>query len=879
VTQTKSSGQSQNKKSNTEKTPPGRNPNISDRVDRYTVKPEFWDSILDSIPPWGDEVAAIMLIVFGVVSFLSLLNVSSDATISTAWSNALKSLFGYGSVVISGAILGLGIVILLPKLGLVIKFPTRRILALEVAFLALLALLHLASGDSELKAIARAGNGGGYVGWALSMVIASLFGSTFAIVVYGTLLIVSIAVAIGIQRTFVSNALQKTNQRLQNFGQKMMEVPERRRKRPERPVSAFDTVLKSVENPSVPSQPANTAPVKRSGSIVRIRVNPENRPPSQRPGASTPPVTTSPQQPSTGMPPPQSPAVPTPVMGMESDLFDRHLTSHKEVLVDFNAIGTLKTKKKGSQQMVERPDGRIKRFFTVDSMKEPKRVGKRDANLPPLDLMRDVELHAPDEQEINNNVVLIENTLLEFDIDVDVVDVKVGPTVTQFAVQPFKESTSDEGESVVQRTRISRIASLAGDLALSLSAKRLRLETPVPGHSYVGIEVPNKNPSIVALRSVYESRYYFDALQKKKSPLLIPLGRDVSGFPVAIDLAQMPHLLIAGTTGSGKSVCIAAMATALVLDNNPNDVKLVMLDPKMVELSRFNGLPHLMGPVETDQERIIGVLRWCTREMDRRYKILEESVSRNITEFNSRLGRRQQSEYMPHIVIMIDEIGDLMMSRPDETEETVTRLAQKARAAGMHLVVATQRPSVDVITGLIKANFPARISFAVASGIDSRVILDSVGAETLLGRGDMLYQAPEAAGPKRLQGCYVSDDEVRAVVRYWKSWHEKQIKEGRMEPVRVSPWERGLTRREFLSETDPMLEDAIELVIAEGEASASLIQRRLGLGYPRAARIMDLMHELGIVGESEAGGRSRKVLIKPGQDPFKDVIDKRTKGK
>jgi S-DNA-T family DNA segregation ATPase FtsK/SpoIIIE len=340
----------------------------------------------------------------------------------------------------------------------------------------------------------------------------------------------------------------------------------------------------------------------------------------------------------------------------------------------------------------------------------------------------------------------------------------------------------------------------------------------------------------------------------------------------------MPHLLIAGTTGSGKSVCIAAMATALALDNHPDQVKLVMLDPKMVELSRFNGLPHLLGPVETDQERIIGVLRWCTREMDRRFKVLEESAVRNITEYNSRLGRRQQGEYLPHLVIMVDEIGDLMLTHPEETEPTVIRLAQKARAAGMHLVIATQRPSVDIITGLIKANFPARISFAVASGIDSRVILDSVGAESLLGKGDMLYQAPEAAAPKRLQGCYVSDDEVRTTVGWWKEWHEKQIAEGRMEASRISPWERGLTRREFLSETDPMLEDAIDLVIKEGEASASLIQRRLGLGYPRAARIMDLLHELGVVGEQEAGGRSRKVLIKPGQDPFKDVIEKRTGG-
>jgi S-DNA-T family DNA segregation ATPase FtsK/SpoIIIE len=394
----------------------------------------------------------------------------------------------------------------------------------------------------------------------------------------------------------------------------------------------------------------------------------------------------------------------------------------------------------------------------------------------------------------------------------------------------------------------------------------------VPGQNYIGIEVPNRNPSTVALRSVYESKGYYDQAQKKKSPLMIPLGRDVAGEPVGIDLSQMPHLLIAGTTGSGKSVCIAAMAAALVLDNTPDVVKMVMLDPKMVELSRFNGLPHLLGPVETDPERIIGVLRWCTREMDRRYKLLEEHASRNIEIYNSRLGRRRRDEFLPYIVVFIDEVGDLMMLQPDETEKTITRLAQMARAVGIHLIVATQRPSVDVITGLIKANFPSRISFAVASGTDSRVILDSVGAETLMGKGDMLYQASDAMAPRRLQGCFVSDDEVRAIVQHWKDWAEK---EGVTIDQRSAPWERGLTRREFLSETDPMLEQAIELVIATQEASASMIQRRLNLGYPRAARIIDLLEELGVIGPQLPGARNRDVLIKPGSDPFKELIDRR----
>lgn len=846
-----------NKTTNNRGTKPAPIPVSRKPVERYTVKQEFWESLLNSLPPWGDEIAAIVLVVFGIVSFLSLLNVSADATISTAWSSALRSLFGYGSVIVSGGILALGIIMLLPKMGIVVKLGTRRILALELTFLASLALLHLMSGDTELKALARAGEGGGYVGWGLSSVIVSLFGSIPAILFYGLTFIISVGIVFGLSASNLKEWLSTNSQRLGTMGQRLQaQANDILSKRVSRPQSA--PALNLTPPPiGLPTESPSTKRVTQN--VLRIRPDLDNIPPSLRPGANTLSIRETPDD--------------------ELTLSEPSLLTLDNLKANFNAIGTLKGKKgKDGFQQVERPDGRIKRYFNVSDMKEAKKVLKRDPNLPPLELLRDIELTVPSEQEINNNVVLIENTLLEFEIDIDVVDVKVGPTVTQFAVQPFRE-TNDEGETVVQRTRINKIAALSSDLALGLSAKRLRLETPVPGQTYVGIEVPNRNPSVVALRSVMESKTMQDQLAKAKSPLFIPLGRDVSGAPVGVDLAAMPHVLIAGTTGSGKSVCLAALATALVLNNTPDNVKLVMMDPKMVELNRFNGLPHLLGPVETDQERIIEVLQWCTREMDRRYKLLEEYAVRNIDAFNARLGRRQKDEYMPYIVIMIDEIGDLMLSRPDETERTVTRLAQKARAAGMHLVIATQRPSVDVITGLIKANFPSRISFAVASGVDSRVILDAVGAENLLGRGDMLYLASDAAGPKRIQGCFVSDDEVRSVVDYWKKWSTDQAAKGKLELVTSGPWEKGMTRREVLAETDPMLEQAIELVIEEEEASASLIQRKLGLGYPRAARIVDLMAELGIVGEAEPGARGRKVLIKKGQDPFKAELERRAKNR
>lgn len=516
-----------------------------------------------------------------------------------------------------------------------------------------------------------------------------------------------------------------------------------------------------------------------------------------------------------------------------------------------------------------------RRYFTVDGFQDRRMVGERPAELPPLELLHYTHLQLPSEHEVNNNARIIEHTMIEFDIDADVIDVRVGPTVTQYAVSPIKEVINEAGERTVLRTRVGKIAALHNDLALALSARSVRIEAPVPGHSYVGVEVPNREPSVVDLRSVMESEAFY---KDRHKPLAVPLGRDVSGDPMVADLAAMPHMLIAGTTGSGKSVCLTAMIASLVMNNTPDHLRMIILDPKMVEMVHFNGLPHLLGPVETDPERIIGVLRWATREMDRRYKLLEHENARHLEAYNKAVVKKgQPEEKLPYIVIIIDEIGDLMMTRPDEIEKTVTRLAQKARAAGMHLVIATQRPSVDVITGLIKANFPARISFAVASGTDSRVILDTVGAETLVGKGDMLFLAPDAAGPKRVQGCYLSDDELYEIVMYWKAWHEEQQAEQQVEEETTPPWERGMTRLETLSELDPMLEEALGLVVLDGEASASLIQRRLGIGYPRAARLMDSLHELGIIGEPLAGGRSRRVLVKSIDEARRMVRNNRRK--
>ncbi|HEX7973268.1 MAG TPA: DNA translocase FtsK [Anaerolineales bacterium] len=490
-----------------------------------------------------------------------------------------------------------------------------------------------------------------------------------------------------------------------------------------------------------------------------------------------------------------------------------------------------------------------------DTQQKSATLQPRDERLPGLDLLMNEQSARPDERHINLTAGLIEKTLAEFGIPAKVVGFRVGPTVTQFAVEPGfleKEKAGNEGDVNRMKVRVAQISALQRDLNLALAAERLRIEAPVPGRPYVGIEVPNSRTTIVRLRPVLES----DVFSKMGSPLAIGLGRDVSGQPVVADLARMPHLLVAGTTGSGKSVCIAALTVCLVMNNTPEDLRLVMVDPKMVELVRFNGLPHLLGKVETELERILGVLRWTVAEMDRRYKLLEASRSRNIDSYNRKAHRRKGEQPLPRIVVMIDELADLMMSAPDQTEHNLVRLAQLARATGIHLVVATQRPSTDVVTGLIKANFPARIAFTVASMVDSRVILDTVGAESLLGRGDMLFLPPEAPAPIRSQGAMVTDQEIERIITFWQKVIPPPV------GPQLAPWEEMMQEELVQADRDGLVERAVAVVRETQKASASLLQRRLRIGYPRAARLIDQLEELGIVGPATAG-RDREVLVSP----------------
>jgi len=462
--------------------------------------------------------------------------------------------------------------------------------------------------------------------------------------------------------------------------------------------------------------------------------------------------------------------------------------------------------------------------------------------------------------EIQSQVQIIEETLESFGVPARVVEVNQGPAITQFGVEPGF-MTGRGGKQT--KVKVSRISSLADDLALALAAAPIRIEAPVPGRSIVGIEVPNKEVALVSLRGVMETEAFEEV--HRKTPLPIALGENVSGEPIVANLISMPHLLIAGATGSGKSVCINAIVACMLCTNTPDTLRMIMIDPKRVELTGYNGIPHLLFPVVVDLERVVSTLQWVTREMDQRYQRFAKAGARNIDDYNRRAVAGEQ-ERMPFILVFIDELADLMMIAPDDVERSVCRIAQMARATGIHLVIATQRPSVDVVTGLIKANFPARISFMVTSSIDSRVIIDTVGAERLLGSGDMLFMAPDASQVMRLQGCFVSEPELERLIGYWKNAIQEK---GGMPALDAEFVQNSLPSFPEVEEpeeealpgqTDELLDKAVEIVSSEGKASTTLLQRRLRIGYARAARIIEAMEEQGLVGPDLGGSRGREVL-------------------
>ena len=472
--------------------------------------------------------------------------------------------------------------------------------------------------------------------------------------------------------------------------------------------------------------------------------------------------------------------------------------------------------------------------------------------LPALDLLleRTVDGGITDEER-RLKARVIEETLASFKVEARVVGVNTGPAVTQFELQP------------AVGVKVAKIMTLERDLALALAAQSIRIEAPIPGKNVVGIEIPNSAIAMVTLREVLDSEEY----ESHRGRLKLPLGKDVSGTPVIADLTKMPHLLVAGATGSGKSVAINAFLCGLLLKHTPDELKFILIDPKMVEMIVYNHIPHLLSPVVTEVERVVPTLKWATREMERRYKIFARNACRNIDSYRQLARKRADLEPMPYIVIVIDELADLMMMAADEVETYICRLAQMARATGIHLIIATQRPSVDVITGLIKANFPSRIAFAVTSQVDSRVILDMPGAEHLLGRGDMLYMAADSSKLVRIQGTYVADREVERIVEFWRN-AAPPTEAKSAETASDTRTDQAATGgdnfkppAEFLSpaEQDELLPQAIALVSQHQRASASLLQRRLRIGYSKAQQLIDLLEQQGYVGPAE-GGRSREVL-------------------
>ncbi len=528
---------------------------------------------------------------------------------------------------------------------------------------------------------------------------------------------------------------------------------------------------------------------------------------------------------------------------------DNIASSFREILTDFK--NTLSEKKAAvfSENNGDAP--KLSRDNEKDeiSVKRAKRILVGHFQSPPLDLFEG-DSGKPSSGDIKANANIIKRTLQNFGIEVEMAEVTIGPSVTQYTLKP------------AEGMKLSRIIGLQNDLSLALAAHPLRIEAPIPGKSLVGIEVPNSTSSLVGLHNLFAQEDF----KKSEKPLLLALGRNVAGHPVYADLAQMPHLLIAGATGSGKSVAIHALISSLLFRNSPEMLRLLLIDPKRVELTSYNDLPHLLTPVITEAKKAISALKWLTKEMERRYDILLGAQCRDIGSYHRlivemSLEEQEEKEQMPYIVVVIDELADLMATYPREFESSIVRLAQMSRAVGIHLSLSTQRPSVEVLTGLIKANITSRMAFQVATQVDSRTILDMAGADKLLGNGDMLYLAGDTAKPRRVQGAFVSDKEIRRLVKYLKDEYEN-LEAGNLE-IMPEENENGIFSDDSSEDVDDELyEQAREVVIQAGKASSSYLQRRLKVGYARAARLIDMLEEKGVVGHGE-GAKPREVFIKP----------------
>lgn len=743
-----------------------------------------------------NEILGILIVGIACLG-LVLLYSDGASPIASAAVRLLKVLAGDGSA---------GIFVVLAAFGISLMGKNRKVLKLRIAGVVLLWLviegfMHLGITDTyqsaELFELGKAGHGGGLIGFGIVAFLLSTIGVTGS---YVLLVVIAIVGSVLV----INRSLVETVRDLFTLIAKAIGAIRGQLK---------DFVKVLAEN----DKEKNVRGKNKSGVFSPVK--------KKEPARITPEFIFEPGLPEIegGESPPE-----------ESELKSREiLRNEPEIMLDKRVEGFLA---EGSNL----PDVPTTKITGTPLSRKTERL--ENYRLPPLSLVhKSMRKGQKNNKGLADNVRLLEDTLASFGVKVKVTRVTQGPTITRYELQP------------APGVKVSKITNLSDDIALSLAASDVRIEAPIPGKSVVGIEVPNKEIALVHYREVLESEEY----QSSQSKLTLALGKDISGSPVMADLTRMPHLLIAGATGSGKSVCINTIIASIVFKAKPDEVKLLLIDPKVVELTNYNGIPHLISPVVVDPKKAAGALKWIVTEMETRYELFAATGVRDILRYNYIVSEKKDNELkpLPYVVVIIDELADLMMVAPGEVEEAICRLAQMARASGIHLIVATQRPSVDVITGLIKANIPSRIAFAVSSQIDSRTILDMGGAEKLLGRGDMLYHPIGISKPVRVQGSFLSDKEVKNIVDYLKVQAKPEYHEIPVANLNVDNKEEP---------NDELFFKAANIFIENNTASVSLLQRRLRIGYTRAARIMDFLEEKGVVGQYE-GSKPREVLMTKGQ--------------
>jgi len=770
----------------------------------------------------GIALLALTIYTGWIIVQQSSLAVEKIGFVGTFIFRTMSSLAGDGKIVFPFLFCVAGLFCLVNK-----KMETRQLVGFSTGVLVVLTFLHmdLTFGANSL-ALGWSGLGGGIIGAVCAWLLSKALGEVGSYIVLFCLAIVSVML---ISQNAVSqkgdawleqakNLWQRLKEALFNFIFIEEEEPKKKKERKQKPEQL---ALESKEEQRA-LQRSNREKPLIINNLTEIQKSLEEAKGNQEGNGSEQETTT---------------------VQPEAIKEEKSASSPLIKVAAPTESVSAKRKKKNEEQL---------ETFTVDEQILAEQDEKA-YHYPSIDLLEESNQSAGNnnQEEINQRVAVLEQTLADFGVKGQITEVSIGPAITQYEFQP------------AAGVKVSKIVNLSDDIALSMATAGVRIEAPIPGKAAVGIEIPNKQRGMVSLREVIDSPEF----QNSDSKLTVALGKDISGKPIVTDLAKMPHLLIAGSTGSGKSVCMNALINSILFKAAPNEVKLLMVDPKMVELGNYNGIPHLISPVVTDPKKAAAALRWAVREMERRYALFAENNVKDMKRFNALSQKRLEQatteeekaaiEVMPYIVVLIDELADLMMVAPADVEDAICRLAQLARAAGIHLVVATQRPSVDVITGIIKANLPSRIAFAVSSQIDSRTILDMGGAEKLLGKGDMLFYPTGLPKPIRVQGVYVSDQEIDKIVEAAKQQGEPVYDEA-IAAAELSSTEK--TEGNNGEETDPLIPEAIKLFIENGQASISLLQRRFRVGYNRAARIIDQMEQLGLIGPYE-GSKPRQVKI------------------